>query len=349
MTDPLTTAFAAPSRPGVATIIDVAAMAGVSVRTASRVVNKSPLVNAQTRVKVEAAIEALDFSPSSRARGLRSGRSNLIGVIQGDANAHTIGAIQHGIVTSCTAAGFELVVHSASVDDPDLAGNVREFIQRSRVDGVIVLSPTSEEPSLPGVLAALNIPAVALGARAVEGYAGMLVSAEKSAAMAMADHLYALGHRRIGMVTGPASRQSSQERAGGFIAALEARGVQVAPHHIAAGDYSFDGGLAAGHTLLALGDRPDAIFACNDISAIGVLKAATNMGLQVPRDIAIAGFDGSDIAAMVSPSLTTIRRPLQHMARRATDWLIGAINGAPLDMPLAPVELELVVRESTRG
>jgi len=334
-------------RPAVATIVDVAERAGVSVRTASRVVNKSPLVNSETRLRVEAAIEALDFSPSARARGLRSGRSNLIGVIQGDANSHTIGAIQHGIVTSCTAQGFELVVHSALVDDPDLVRNVREFIQRSRVDGVIVLSPTSEEPRLPEVLSGLHIPAVALGARYVEGYAGMLVSGESSATRAMAEHFHDLGHRRIALVTGAPSRQSSQERAGGFIAALEARGVHLAPHHVARGDYTFAGGLEAGLRLLSGEDRPTAIFACNDVSAIGVLKAATRLGLRVPEDVAIAGFDDSDIAAMVSPSLTTIWRPLQRMAREATEWLIEMIHGEPAASTVGPVELELVVREST--
>jgi LacI family transcriptional regulator len=331
----------------VATIIDVARMAGVSVRTASRVVNKSPLVNGETRSRVEAAIGSLDFSPSARARGLRSGRSNLIGLIQGDANAHTIGAVQHGIVGSCTAAGFELVVHSAPVDDPDLLKNVRDFIQRSRVDGIIVLSPASDEPKLPALLAELGVPAVALGARVVAGYAGMLVSAESEAAGAIAEHFHALGHHRIAMVTGPASRHSSQERAAGFIAALAEKGLHPPAHHILAGDYTFEGGLQAGRKLLTLTDRASAIFACNDMSAIGVLKAATALGLRVPEDVAIAGFDGSDIAAMVTPSLTTIRRPLQAMARQASDWLIGMIGAAPAQAPLAPVALELVVRGST--
>lgn len=331
------------------TIVDVAHLAGVSVRTASRVVNKSTLVNSETRTRVEEAILTLDFSPSSRARGLRSGRSNLIGVIQGDANAHVIGAFQHGILASCTAQGFELVVHSASIDDPDMVHNIRDFIRRSRVDGVIVLSPTSEDPALPAALSALGVPAVAIAARRVEGYPAMLVSDERAAAADMADHLHTLGHRRIGLVTGPVARLSSQERAGGFLAALAARETHLESHHCIQADYSFEGGLDAGLALLSGDNRPTAIFACNDISALGVLKAAATLGLRVPDQVAVAGFDGSDIGMMVSPALTTIRRPLDRMARMATASLIAMIDDPSVVETIESFALELVQRGSTMG
>jgi LacI family transcriptional regulator len=329
-----------------ATITDVAAAAGVSIRTVSRVLNDSPKVGEETRIAIKAAIERLGFHPSSRARGMATGRSFLIGVIQDDPNAHVIGVLQRGIAGLCAQEGYELVVHPTRYDDPAVVDDVRDFARRSRVDGVVLLPPVSELTEIATALAALGVPAVALAAAAVPGHRAMLVSEERGASAMLVDHLVALGHQRIAMITGPRRFCSSSEREGGFRDALARHGLALPDMLVVEGDYGFAGGLEAARALLALPDRPTAIFAANDIMAAAVLKAAGEAGLAVPHDLSVAGFDDSDIATMLTPALTTIRRPLEAMAADATRHLLGMIAGKLPDGP-DPVALTLVVREST--
>ncbi|WP_022681854.1 LacI family DNA-binding transcriptional regulator [Sphingobium bisphenolivorans] len=331
-----------------ATIHDVAAAAGVSARTVSRVINRSPKVGEETRKAIEAVIAQLGFSPNSRARGLSAGRSNLIGVVQDDPNAHVIGIIQRGIVDAAREPGYELIVHPADRNDPALLDNIRSFIAKSRVDGLILLPPISERADVAAALGAMGLPCVGMAAIPVDGYGVAMVSDERGAAAEMAGHLADLGHRRIATVTGPREFQSSRERETGFRAALEARGIDLPPAYVVEGDYGFASGLAAGERLLALADRPTAIFAGNDMMAAGVMKAGHLRGLRVPDDLSVAGFDDSDLAAMLTPDLTTIRRPLLENARRATRALIEQIEQGEADTEgTVAGPLLLVVRGST--
>ncbi len=329
-----------------ATIGDVALATGVSIRTVSRVLNDSPKVSAETRQLVQGAIARLGFQPSLRARALASGRSFLIGFVQGDANAHVLGVLQRGVVEVCSQVGYELLVHPADTEAPEVAEEIAAFVRRSRVDGLILLSPVSENPAIPVALATLGVPAVGLAAIRVPGYASMLVSDEVSAARRMTEHLIGMGHRRIAMITGPLRFHSARERKAGFLQAMAAAGLEAGDGHVVEGDYGFAGGTAAAERLLDLPERPTAIFASNDIMAAAVLKAAAARGLEAPRDLSVAGFDDSDIAVMVSPSLTTIRRPLRDMAAGAASRLLSLIAGdAP--GPDQRVELTLVTRAST--
>jgi LacI family transcriptional regulator len=339
------TASAALSR--AATIADVAEQAGVSVRTVSRVLNKSPKVSDATRRQIEGAIADLGFRPSLRARGLAARRSFLLGMVQGDQNAHVLGVVQHGIVEVCTAAGYELLVHPVSTQDARLTDNLEDFVRRTQVDGLVILSPVSAVQSLPGRLKQLGVPAVGIAAVRVPGYPAMLVSGERQAASAVAEHLVQLGHRQVAMITGPLHYHSATEREQGFRTALERAGVALPSAYVRDGDYGFKSGLAAAADLLTLPERPTAIFASNDIMAAAVLKVAREVGLQVPRDLSVAGFDDSDIASMVSPALTTIRRPLDAIAREATRRLITLAEGQAERLPDHLVELSLVVRQST--
>ena len=330
------------------TIKDVAQAAGVSIRTVSRVLNKSPKVGSGTREQIQAVIDRLGFSPNSRARGLNSGRSYLIGIVQSDQNAHTLGALQRGAAKVCAEDGFELVVHPSQYDDPDIAEQLTAFVRRSRVDGLLLLSPLGESESLAAALKRLSIPAVAMAAARTPHYGAMLVSDEWSASRSLGEHLLELGHRRIAAITGPLRFRSSNERLNGLTAALAAAGITLDPGYICEGDYGFDSGLAAARKLLALPERPTAIVAGNDIMAAGVLEAAAELGIDIPGGLSVAGFDDSDLASMVSPALTTVHRPLEEMARAATRTLLALIRDDP--SPLAGdirIDLTLVVREST--
>ncbi|KHL24759.1 LacI family transcriptional regulator [Croceibacterium mercuriale] len=329
------------------TIVDVAAAAGVSVRTVSRVINRSPKVGAATRDAIEQVIASLGFTPSARAQALASGRSQLIAVIQGDENAHVLGAIQRGIAEVCSDSGHELLVRPARVADPDIVQQLTGFARRSRVDGLIVLSPVSEVPGLPAALARLGVPAVALASRQLAGYPTVLVADDAQASAAVGTHLAALGHRRIALVTGPAGRASSQERAAGFTRGLADSGIVLRPEMIVEGDYGFASGMAAAARLLDGNAPPSAIFACNDLMAAGVLKAAEQRGLAVPAQLSVAGFDGTDVAAMVSPALTTVRRPMRMIAGRATRCLLAHIGQTPAAPVQDHIALELVIGNST--
>ena len=329
------------------TIGDVAAVAGVSIRTVSRVLNDSPKVNGETRQRVQAIIAKLGFQPSLRARGLAAGRSFLLGVVQGDFNAHVIGLFQRGIVEVCSASGYELIVHPAATDDPDLAPVIGAFVRRSRVDGLLLLPPISENADIPRVLAELGVASVGIAAVDIPGYSWMLVSDERGAARQVAEHLIGLGHRRIAMITGPMKFHSAQERLAGFREALNQAGLDLPEPYVRVGDYGFQSGRDCTAALLALPQPPTAIFASNDIMAAAALKTAADLGVNVPGDVSVAGFDDSDIATMVTPSLTTVRRPLHAMARDATLRLMSLINGDATEADVSPISLSLIERGST--
>ncbi|MBP7339785.1 LacI family DNA-binding transcriptional regulator [Niveispirillum sp.] len=315
------------------TISDVAEYAGVSIRTVSRVLNRSPKVNAQTREQVEAAIKTLGFRPSARARGLATGQSFLIGMVHNDRNALVLDEVQRGMVREATRRGYEIVIHPTHTPTEGAVDDVLEFINRSRVDGLVVLSPVSTIDGLPQALAAAGVPAVALSPTALSGYTGLVIFDERAAAADVARHLVALGHTRIALVSGPATAHSARERRTGFISALLERGCTLLGEE--EGDYGFNSGALAAARLLNLNPRPTAIFAANDVMAAGVLKAAAARGIAVPRDLSVVGFDGSILAEMLTPSLTTVHRPMGDMAQLATVWLINMAERG--EAPVQPV------------
>ncbi|MFD1787127.1 LacI family DNA-binding transcriptional regulator [Sphingomonas floccifaciens] len=323
------------------TIRDVAASAGVSIRTVSRVLNRSPKVNAETRERVEATIATLGFRRSARARGLATGRSYLIALLHNDRNALVLDTLQRGVVEAAAERGYELVVHPAPAEETDAVADILDFVGRSRIDGLVVMAPVSGIVGLADELAAAGVPAVALAAVGIAGFSDMLVSDERGAAADVARYLRGLGHARVGLVNGPLDAQSAQERRSGFLNAAEGMAVVEAP-----GDYGFDAGVAAGDALLGIEPRPTAIFAVNDIMAAGVLKAAAARGIAVPRDVSVVGFDGSMLARMLTPALTSVHRPLADMARSATTRLLDIIEGGDDATPLT-AQLTLIEGESS--
>ena len=325
-------------------IAHVADHAGVSIRTVSRVLNGSPLVNAATRTRVEAAIATLNFRPSARARGLATGRSYLLGVVHNDRNALVVDAVQRGIVAEAAMRGYELVVHPTPSGDDGTLADVMDFVGRSRVDGIIILPPVWAIGGLAAALVAAGVPTVALSSVPLDGFSAVMLSDERAAAAAVADHLLGLGHRHIAMVAGPSSVHSARERRAGFVDRLARDGIAV--HGEVEGDYGFDAGVSAGLALLTAAASPTAIFAANDVMAAGVLKAAVRLSIAVPQHLSVVGFDGSILARMVTPALTTVYRPLGDMAQRATARVIDLIEGADCDGDMH-AELTLVPGESS--
>jgi LacI family transcriptional regulator len=327
------------------TINEVAARSGVSKRTISRVINGSPKVNAETRAHIESVIAMLGYRPSARARALATGRSFLVGLVHDAPKALAVDAVQRGLSPLLGARGFELVVHPCSPGDAGLLDNVRGFIDRSRVDGLVLLPPLSELADLHREIAATGTPAVSIASVQIEG-AAMLVSMERDAARRLTENLIALGHRRIGFISGPLHFLSAQQRQLGFLEALQAHGLE--PFAMAEGDYGFESGLRCGAELLGGTTLPTAIFASNDFMAAGVFKVAARHGLSVPHALSVVGFGDSIIAPMLTPTLTTVHRPMLEMAEMAGRRLLDLIEGSrPFGERATMIELSLVEREST--
>jgi LacI family transcriptional regulator len=326
------------------TITDVADVAGVSIRTVSRVLNNSPMVNAATRERIEAAIAKLNFRPSARARALAMGRSFLIGMVHNDRNALVLEAVQRGIVGEAAPHGYELIMHSTRPADSLAIADVIGFVHRSRVDGLVVLPPVSGIAGLADALAREGVPAVALSATPVHGYVSVILSQERRAAAEIARYLIGLGHRRIAMITGPQTMISAVERRGGFHDALAEADLPLLAE--AEGNYGFESALTAAERLFDLPEPPTAVFAANDIMAAAVLKVAAARGIAVPAALSVVGFDGSVLAQMLTPALTTVLRPFDAMAQQATRQLLDRLAGLPI-IEVDHARFDLIAGESS--
>jgi LacI family transcriptional regulator, galactose operon repressor len=340
-----------PPLPGIggrrATINDIARLADVSKKTVSRVINQSPFVKDATRAKIDAVIQKIGYAPDPQARGLAFRRSFLIGLIYDNPNAQYIVNIQDGVLDALRGSGFELVVHPCDRLSDDYLPGIRRFIERQKLHGVVLLPPISEDQMLAQVLREIDCQYVRLASVRLDNTSRTILCNDREATAEAANYLEALGHRRIGVITGPPQYRSAHERQAGFTTALEARGVVIPPDLIVEGSYSFDSGVACAEALLARRPRPTAIFACNDEMAAGVYKAAYRLKIAIPEELSVVGFDDSPLATRLSPSLTTIRMPIRDMGRLAAAKLIpGKVSNEVDTAVITRVNLHLVVRES---
>ena len=309
----------------VPTINDVARLAGVSKRTVSRVINRSDKVNQATREKVEEIIRQLNFAPNRQARGLAASRSFLLGLIY-DVPTLFINDIQKGMLGVCEGAGYELVVHACHFESDHLADDVMTFMRRARLDGMVILPPISDVSRLAERLEEAGTRFVRFTSR-LEGDPRKLVVTDYLPAICeMTRYLVELGHRKFGFISGPPSHVSSQKRQETFIEALASHGLELPPEMMAEGAFTYQSGLHAAKQLLSRDDRPTAIFAANDEMAFGVMNVANEMGIRIPGDLSVVGFDGTPYSTFVIPSLSTIIRQTDEMARLGTQKLLAIIN-----------------------
>jgi LacI family transcriptional regulator len=337
----------APQAEADATISDVAELAGVSQRTVSRVINESPLVNDSTRTRVQQVIQSLKYRPSLRARALASNQSFMIGLVHDDPNAVVIDHVQRGLFTICANRRYELVVHPCQFGSASLVENVVDFARGTRIDGLVIVPPVAETVGLAEALREHGIPAVGIASVPIPHYGLMLVPRERAATAAIANYLVSLGHRKLGIICGPTRFKSAAERRAGFLDALAKHGITVPAHHIKQGDYEFVSGMSCAAEILSQPDRPTAIFASNDRMAAGVLKVAAQMGIHVPRQLSVVGFDDSIVASMLNPGLTTVNRPMKVLAEQAGRWLTEPKRTRADVAAPSFTDLGLVIREST--
>ena len=326
------------------TINDIARLANVSKKTVSRVINKSPFVRSDTREKIEAVIREHGYAPDPQARGLAFRRSFLIGLIYDNPNPQYVVNMQLGLLDGMRGSGFELVVHPCNRASPTFLEDMRSFIERQKLYGVVLTPSVSEDERAAELLRQVGCEYVRIASVSLDEPQHMIETRDRQGGEAAAKHLAELGHKRIAFITGLPGFRSARERLAGFEGGLERAGLKLDPKYVAEGAYTFESGIACAEALLKLEPRPTAIFASNDEMAAGVLQAARRAGLEVPRDLSVVGFDDFQIASRLWPPLTTVRTPTREIGRIAAEQLIsGEIDNRNLDARL-PV---LVPRQSS--
>jgi len=331
------------------TIRDVASKAGVSVTTVSRVLNGKDDVSEETIKKVESVIQKLGYASSLAARGMRSHRINLIGLILHDVASSYSQEIMRGVNPVIAKLDKDLIVYtSGGLDRENVAEHERYYVallNGSITDGAIVVTPTATQFTT-------HAPLVIIDPNNETPDYPALIATNQEGALAAMNYLTGLGHRRIGHIAGEMKLVSANQRLQGYKDGLAAAGIPLNEDLIEMGDYTTETALICARKLLSLPDRPTAIFAANDMSATGVYQAARELGLRIPEDLSVIGFDNLREAAYLNPPLTTIDQFVEKMGTMATEMLVKLVKGESL--PINPAEeghlykipTQLVIRDS---
>jgi DNA-binding LacI/PurR family transcriptional regulator len=325
----------------------VAALAKVSIATVSRTINGTPVVSDRLAKRVWQAIEQLNYFPNTHARSLVSGRSRILGIIVENITNPFFPELIQSFEEIAVAHGYEILVSSSNSDPAVLTTCVRRMIER-KVEGVAMLTFGEEEPVL-DQLAFHDIPIVLAEFRLKDPKTSTILLDYTSGIRAAVDHLVSLGHKKIAFLAGPHQIHSAVTRENDFRTAMDAAGLPVQKKWVIECDHTLKGGVAGFDKLEALASRPTAILCSNDMTAIGVLRAAYLKGLHVPQDLSVVGLDDIDFAEFTLPPLTTIRLSRADLARAAFDALRQQAEqaGSPTMQREFLVSTSLVLRGST--
>jgi DNA-binding LacI/PurR family transcriptional regulator len=322
-------------------------MAKVSIATVSRTINGSPVVSDRLSKRVWQAIEQLNYFPNTHARSLVSGRSRILGIIVENITNPFFPELIQSFEEIAVAHGYEILVSSSNSDPAVLTTCVRRMIER-KVEGVAMLTFGEEEPVL-DQLAFHEIPLVLAEFKLEDPKASTILLDYATGIRAAVDHLNELGHRKIAFLAGPHKIHSAITRENNFRTAMEAVGLPVQKKWVIECDHTLKGGVTGFERLQALTARPTAILCSNDMTAIGVLRAAYHLGLRVPQDLSVIGLDDIDFAEFTLPPLTTIRLSRAELARAAFEALRQQAEAAtnPKIQREFLVSTSLVLRGST--
>ncbi len=328
-----------------ANIRDVAKRAGVSAITVSRSMNNSGVVNPATRERINKAIEELHYVPNTLARSFRSKQTCLMALVLPDITNPFWTTVARGIEDTATRNGFHVILCNTD-ESPEKEANHLSVLLQRRVDGII-LAPTTDDKKRVLPLKQHSMPCVLLDRR-VEGFkCDTVVSNGRAGAMKMIQHLIELGHRRIAIVAGPVAISTGQERVEGYRRALQKSGVPIREDYILRGSYNEASGYQLTQRLLGLSPRPTAIFAGNNFLAVGALRALREVGLRIPEDVSLAGFDDIPQGSLISPALTVVSQPAYEMGVSAAESLISRVTGKYRGKPREIVfDTGIIIRES---
>lgn len=329
------------------TIRDVARKAQVSPVTVSRVLNQSGPVSDETERRVLAAIEALHYVPNVLARGLRSRRTHTIALVITDVTNPFWTTVARGVEDKAVENGFSVILCNTD-EDPEKERDYIEVLLQKRVDGIII-APTGREASSHTALLDGMIPYVLIDRCVLGSGADVVYGDSVGGAYELIKHLVQVGHRCIGLITGPAHVSTADDRLAGYRRALDDFGIPFDPELVLRGDYDEESGYELTKRLLSLPRRPTAIFAGNNFIAVGAIRALRDAGLQVPQDMAVVTFDEIPQLSVVYPFLTVAAQPAYEMGTIAAQMLLERLAGMAGERREVVLKTQLVIRASSGG
>jgi LacI family transcriptional regulator len=329
-----------------ATIREVAERAGVSYATVSHVINNTRLVSQETRERVLAAMATLNYRPNALARSLRQGKTNTFGLVVPDSANPFFAEISRSIEDAAFRKGYSVFLCNTELDTQRELFYV-DVLSKKQVDGIIFVAAGDQADSLdflvregvPVVMIDRNVPNVEIDAVLTDHQLGGFLATQ---------HLLELGHTRIACIAGPSSITPSAERITGYRRALEQAALPYDEKLVLRGDYHPQSGFELTQAILKMDPRPTAIFALNDLMALGALRAAAEAGCSVPKELAIVGYDDLELARFTSPPLTTIAQPKKEIGAQAVNLLVDRISRKSLSPSRLVLPPELIVRRSTQ-
>ncbi len=325
----------------------VAASAKVSIATVSRTINMVPSVDPKLAARVWKAIEELNYFPNTQARALVSGRSRLLGLIVSDITNPFFPELIQGFEQIAVEHGYEILIGSTNYEPKKVEHCIRRMLER-KVDGVAIMTFGIEEPLL-DQLASRDIPMVFIDVGSNHPRSSILSIDYRRGIEQGVQHLAALGHRKIGFISGPLRLHSAQARKDSFLVSMKELGLKPQERWILEGDHTLEGGRDGMQALLKAKSRPTALMCSNDMTALGVLHALFAAGMKAPEDISVIGFDDIHMAEYMLPPLTSVRMSCMDLAKASVDALVGQLDGSPSLKTQRRIEIStnLVVRRTT--
>ncbi|MDN2486750.1 ribose operon transcriptional repressor RbsR [Kosakonia sacchari] len=325
-----------------ATMKDVARLAGVSTSTVSHVINKDRFVSEAIREKVETAIKTLNYAPSAIARSLKINQTRTIGMLITASTNPFYSELVRGVERSCFERGYSLVLCNTEGDEQRMNRNLETLMQK-RVDGLLLLCTETHQPSQEIMQRYPSIPTVMMDWAPFDGDSDLIQDNSLLGGDMATQYLIGKGHTRIACITGPLDKTPARLRLEGYREAMARAGLMIREGDEIESDFEFGGGFDAMQALLAMNERPQAVFIGNDAMAVGAYQALYQAGLKIPQDMAIVGYDDIELARYMTPPLTTIHQPKDELGELAIDVLIHRIAEPGLQqqrLQLTPILME---------
>ncbi|WP_282175800.1 substrate-binding domain-containing protein [Vibrio nereis] len=330
-----------------ATMKDIAKLAGVSTSTVSHVINKSRYVSEEISERVNKAAQELNYTPSALARSLKVNRTKTIGMLVTTSTNPFFGEVVKGVERSCYHKGYNLILCNTEGDNERMRESINTLLQK-RVDGLILMCSSLEGERIDVFDKYPDIPVV------VMDWGPMLFTSDKIQDNSLrggymaAKYLVDAGHKNIGCITGPLVKHQAQMRYEGYKRALNEAGLEFNPHWIIESDFECEGGYDSFNKMCEKGPLPEAIFVCNDMMAMGVINAANERGIRIPEDLSIIGYDDIHIAKFMTPALTTIHQPKYRLGKAAVEALLNKLDGGETEPQVVQLEPALVERKTVK-
>ena len=336
-----------------ATIRDVARLAGCSIKTVSRVINGEPYVTEETRARVQTAIRAVGYAPNISAKRLAENKSYMLCILMYPGFYQPGSELLARIMDIGYEENYDILIQAYFPAHTRSKRKLVSLIHEHRIDGFVTTPPCDADEFVADLLSTYKVPQVQITPYQRSDEVPYVTGDDFQGAFAMTEHLISLGHRRIAFLTGPRNMRASSDRLSGFRAAMQTHSVPVNEGFIRNSEWTFDGGYTLARQLMDLDDQPTAIFAGSDEAAFGVIFAAQEMGLQIPAQLSVCGYDDVSFSKNIWPGLTTVYQPTEEIVELAARLLIDLLKGKVLEKKSILVASHLVLRGSaaapTRG